>query len=120
MRSLIHFTRYLPDLQRRNCMLKHFQSEEDNGRVYWMCLASIDDAGCAHRVSSLRLFTVWFCVEILALRNDLVVNLPLYLLNYCEGPRLFGLILNDLPDHLCGIGYWQLSDEARELRVFLH
>lgn len=122
MPSRIHVISYVPDLRLNNYILKHFQLKEDNSHVYWMRLASIDSAEYAYWVSFLPLFTAFSVIKPSGCETT-VVNLRLCILKILQTVAPVWsqqTALHDLADHLCGDGYWKLSNEARELGVILH
>lgn len=84
MRSLMHVLRYIPDVRRRNHILKHFRTEWARGQVYWTRLAFIDGAEFALEVVSVKLFNQLFKKEILRLSHDKVPNVKTRLLSLFE------------------------------------
>lgn len=77
--ALVSVVRYIPDVRRRDHILKHFRSEWARGKVYWTRLAYIDGSTVALRVLSNRLFTHLFASELLSLSRDPVANVRLRL-----------------------------------------
>lgn len=77
--ALISVVRYIPDVRRRDHILKHFRSEWARGKVYWTRLAYIDGSTVALNVLSHRLFTHLFASELLSLSRDPVANVRLRL-----------------------------------------
>eukprot|EP00177_Eucheuma_denticulatum_P003697 GFKZ01006697.1.p1 GENE.GFKZ01006697.1~~GFKZ01006697.1.p1 ORF type:complete len:876 (-),score=130.01 GFKZ01006697.1:1165-3792(-) len=77
--ALISVVRYIPDVRRRDHILKHFRSEWARGKVYWTRLAYIDGSTVALKVLSHRLFTHLFASELLSLSRDPVANVRLRL-----------------------------------------
>ncbi|CDF39960.1 unnamed protein product [Chondrus crispus] len=84
MRSLMHVLRYIPDVRRRNHILKHFRTEWARGQVYWTRLAFIDGAEFALEVVSVKLFNQLFKKELLRLSHDTVPNVKTRLLRLFE------------------------------------
>lgn len=82
MQALVHVVRYIPDVRRRNHILKHFRMEWARGKVYWTRLAYIDGAECAHEVFSNKLFTQLFQDEVLSMTKDPVANVRLRLARF--------------------------------------
>lgn len=82
MHALIHVLRYIPDVRRRNHILKHFRLEWARGKVYWTRLAYIDGAEWAHKIFSVKLFTHLFKEELLAMSKDPVPNVRLRLVRF--------------------------------------
>jgi hypothetical protein len=82
MQALIHVIRYIPDVRRRNHILKHFRTEWARGKVYWTRLAYVDGAECAHEVFSTKLFTQLFQEEMLAMARDPVPNVRLRIVRF--------------------------------------
>lgn len=87
MRALMHVLRYIPDVRRRNHILKHLRTEWARGKVYWTRVAFIDGAEFALDLVSTKLFTQLFKKELLRLSADPVPNVKSRLL------RLFSRIL---------------------------
>lgn len=79
MSALVSVIRYIPDVRRRDHILKHFRSEWARGKVYWTRLAYIDGSTVALNVLSNRLFTQLFASELLTLARDPVANVRLRL-----------------------------------------
>lgn len=77
--ALVSVVRYIPDVRRRDHILKHFRSEWARGKVYWTRLAYIDGSTVALKVLSNRLFTHLFASELLSLSRDPVANVRLRL-----------------------------------------
>lgn len=77
--ALVSVVRYIPDVRRRDHILKHFRSEWARGKVYWTRLAYIDGSTVALKVLSNRLFTHLFASELLSLSKDPVANVRLRL-----------------------------------------
>lgn len=77
--ALISVVRYIPDVRRRDHILKHFRSEWARGKVYWTRLAYIDGSTVALKSLSHRLFTHLFALELLSLSKDPVANVRLRL-----------------------------------------
>ena len=77
--ALVSVVRYIPDVRRRDHILKHFRSEWARGKVYWTRLAYIDGSTVALKVLSHRLFTHLFASELLSLSRDPVANVRLRL-----------------------------------------
>lgn len=77
--ALISVVRYIPDVRRRDHILRHFRSEWARGKVYWTRLAYIDGSTVALKVLSNRLFTHLFASELLSLSRDPVANVRLRL-----------------------------------------
>lgn len=77
--ALISVVRYIPDVRRRDHILKHFRQEWARGKVYWTRLAYIDGSTVALNVLSHRLFTHLFASELLSLSRDPVANVRLRL-----------------------------------------
>lgn len=77
--ALVAVVRYIPDVRRRDHILKHFRSEWARGKVYWTRLAYIDGSTAALRIMSNRLFTHLFASELLSLSRDSVANVRLRL-----------------------------------------
>lgn len=118
MRALMHVLRYIPDVRRRNHILKHFRTEWARGQVYWTRLAFIDGADFALEVVSVKLFNQLFKKELLRLSHDKVPNVKTRLL------RLFDQLLkrwSGSPDflealrHLTNDSDTQVSQEARDM-----
>lgn len=82
MQALIHAIRYIPDVRRRNHILKHFRMEWARGKVYWTRLAYIDGTECAHSVLSAQLFTQLFQDELISMTKDPVPNVRLRLVRF--------------------------------------
>lgn len=82
MRALVHVIRYIPDVRRRNHILKHFRTEWARGKVYWTRLAYIDGAECARGLFSTALFTTLFREEVLSMVADPVPNVRLRLVRF--------------------------------------
>lgn len=74
MSALMHVIRYIPDIRRRNHILKHFRLEWARGKVYWTRLAYIDGTQCALEMFSHKLFLQLFRDEILEMTKDPVPN----------------------------------------------
>lgn len=74
MQALMHVLRYIPDVRRRNHILKHFRLEWARGKVYWTRLAYIDGTQCALSMFSSKLFSTLFKDEILNMTKDPVPN----------------------------------------------
>ncbi len=74
MSALMHVIRYIPDIRRRNHILKHFRLEWARGKVYWTRLAYIDGTQCALTMFSNKLFSQLFRDEILEMTKDPVPN----------------------------------------------
>lgn len=74
MSALMHVIRYIPDIRRRNHILKHFRLEWARGKVYWTRLAYIDGTQCALEMFSNKLFSQLFREEILEMTKDPVPN----------------------------------------------
>lgn len=74
MQALMHVLRYIPDVRRRNHILKHFRLEWARGKVYWTRLAYIDGTQCAMSMFSTKLFKQLFRDEILNMIKDPVAN----------------------------------------------
>lgn len=74
MQALMHVLRYIPDVRRRNHILKHFKLEWARGKVYWTRLAYIDGTQCAMSMFSTKLFSQLFRDEILNMAKDPVAN----------------------------------------------
>ena len=74
MQALMHVLRYIPDVRRRNHILKHFRLEWARGKVYWTRLAYIDGTQCALSMFSSKLFSQLFKDEILSMTKDPVPN----------------------------------------------
>lgn len=79
MSALVSVIRYIPDVRRRDHILKHFRSEWARGKVYWTRLAYVDASEIALRVLSNKLFTQLFAAELLSLARDPVPNVRLRL-----------------------------------------
>ena len=77
--ALVAVVRFIPDVRRRDHILKHFRSEWARGKVYWTRLAYIDGSTVALKVLSNRLFTHLFASELLSLSRDPVANVRLRL-----------------------------------------
>lgn len=77
--ALISVVRFIPDVRRRDHILKHFRSEWARGKVYWTRLAYIDGSTVALTMFSHRLFTQLFASELLSLSRDPVANVRLRL-----------------------------------------
>ncbi|CAN8077161.1 unnamed protein product [Agarophyton chilense] len=77
--ALVSVVRYIPDVRRRDHILKHFRSEWARGKVYWTRLAYIDGSTAALKLLSHRLFTHLFASELLSLSRDSVANVRLRL-----------------------------------------
>lgn len=77
--ALVSVVRFIPDVRRRDHILKHFRSEWARGKVYWTRLAYIDGSTVALKVLSNRLFTHLFASELLSLSRDAVANVRLRL-----------------------------------------
>lgn len=77
--ALISVVRYIPDVRRRDHILKHFRQEWARGKVYWTRLAYIDGSTVALKMLSNRLFTHLFASELLSLSRDPVANVRLRL-----------------------------------------
>eukprot|EP00178_Gracilaria_changii_P014885 TRINITY_DN417_c0_g1_i1.p1 TRINITY_DN417_c0_g1~~TRINITY_DN417_c0_g1_i1.p1 ORF type:complete len:857 (-),score=127.69 TRINITY_DN417_c0_g1_i1:4472-7042(-) len=77
--ALVSVVRYIPDVRRRDHILKHFRSEWARGKVYWTRLAYIDGSTAALKLLSHRLFTHLFASELLSLSRDPVANVRLRL-----------------------------------------
>ncbi|KAI0565109.1 Serine/threonine-protein phosphatase 4 regulatory subunit 4 [Gracilaria domingensis] len=77
--ALVSVVRYIPDVRRRDHILKHFRSEWARGKVYWTRLAFIDGSTAALKLLSHRLFTHLFASELLSLSRDSVANVRLRL-----------------------------------------
>ncbi|CDF40810.1 unnamed protein product [Chondrus crispus] len=77
--ALVSVVRYIPDVRRRDHILKHFRSEWARGKVYWTRLAYIDGSTVALKIMSHRLFTHLFASELLSLSRDRVPNVRLRL-----------------------------------------
>lgn len=77
--ALVSVVRFIPDVRRRDHILKHFRSEWARGKVYWTRLAYIDGSTVALKVFSQRLFTHLFASELLSLSRDPVANVRLRL-----------------------------------------
>lgn len=84
MKSLVRVLRYIPDVRRRNHILKHFKTEWAHGKVYWTRLAYIDAAESAYTTFSKRLFTQLFKEDLLSMHTDVVPNVRLRLLSFLE------------------------------------
>eukprot|EP00737_Agarophyton_chilense_P003971 gb/GEZJ01004804.1/.p1 GENE.gb/GEZJ01004804.1/~~gb/GEZJ01004804.1/.p1 ORF type:complete len:992 (-),score=140.33 gb/GEZJ01004804.1/:1088-3781(-) len=84
MQALIYTVRYIPDVRRRNHILKHFRNEWARGKVYWTRLAYIEAAKCAREMFSARLFTQLFKDEILSMCMDVVPNVRLRLTQFLD------------------------------------
>lgn len=97
MHSLIYVLRYIPDVRRRNHILKHFKTEWARGKVYWTRLAYIEAAECAYHMFSRKLFTQLFKDELLIIQKDKVVNVRLRLLRFLF---LLAPIWKDLPEYV--------------------
>lgn len=82
MQALIHVIRYIPDVRRRNHILKHFRMEWARGKVYWTRLAYIDGTECAREIFSNGLFTQLFQEEVLSMVGDPVPNVRLRLVRF--------------------------------------
>jgi hypothetical protein len=82
MQALIHVIRYIPDVRRRNHILKHFRTEWARGKVYWTRLAFIDGAQSAQQVFSAKLFDEMFKEELLEMSIDPVPNVRLRLVRF--------------------------------------
>jgi HEAT repeats len=82
MQALIHVIRYIPDVRRRDHILKHFKTEWARGKVYWTRLAYIDGTECAHEVLSSQLFTQLFQDDLIAMTKDPVPNVRLRLVRF--------------------------------------
>lgn len=74
MLALVHVIRSIPEVKRRNHIMKHFKTEWARGKVFWTRLAFIDGAELASNVFSHSLFTKLFKNELLAMKNDSVAN----------------------------------------------
>lgn len=110
--GLISVIRYIPDVRRRDHILKHFRLEWARGKVYWTRLAYIDGSAVALQVLSNRLFTQLFATELLSLSQDAVVNVRLRLVRLmpevavaCGTKSAFAKAMENL-----------LNDEDAELR----
>lgn len=79
MSALVSVIRYIPDVRRRDHILKHFRSEWARGKVYWTRLAYIDASYVALNVLSNKLFTQLFASELFSLASDPVANVRLRL-----------------------------------------
>lgn len=79
MQALIHVVRHIPDVKKRNHILKHFRVEWAHGKVYWTRLAYIDGLECAQKVFSWKLFAELFKDELLTMADDPVANVRLRL-----------------------------------------
>lgn len=79
MSALVSVIRYIPDVRRRDHILKHFRSEWARGKVYWTRLSYIDGSTVALKALSNRLFTQLFASELLSLSRDPVANVRLRL-----------------------------------------
>lgn len=79
MSALVYVVRFIPDVRRRDHILKHFRSEWARGKVYWTRLAFIDAAEVALGVLSNKLFTQLFSGELFNLALDPVPNVRLRL-----------------------------------------
>lgn len=79
MSALVSVIRYIPDVRRRDHILKHFRSEWARGKVYWTRLAYIDASSVALNVLSNKLFTQLFASELFSLASDPVANVRLRL-----------------------------------------
>lgn len=118
MRSLIHVLRYVPDVRRRNHILKHFKMEWAHGKVYWTRLAFVEASECGLKLFSLKLFTSLFKDEVLGLKDDKVVNVRIRLLRFL---RDMVSVWKDLIEYRAAIDQltsdedWQVSAEAKEL-----
>lgn len=77
--ALVSVVRFIPDVRRRDHILKHFRSEWARGKVYWTRLAYIDGSTVALKLLSHRLFTHLFASELLSLSRDPVANVRLRL-----------------------------------------
>ncbi|KAI0565519.1 Serine/threonine-protein phosphatase 4 regulatory subunit 4 [Gracilaria domingensis] len=97
MQALIYTVRYIPDVRRRNHILKHFRNEWARGKVYWTRLAYIEAAKCAREMFSSRLFTQLFKEEILSMYSDLVPNVRLRLVQFLS---YVAPIWKEFPDFL--------------------
>lgn len=84
MRALIFVLRYVPDVRRRNHIFKHFKMEWAHGKVFWTRLAFVEASECAFSIFSLKLFTSMFMNEVLALKDDKVVNVRLRMVRFLE------------------------------------
>lgn len=82
MQALVYVIRYIPDVRRRNHILKHFRMEWARGKVYWTRLAYIDGTACAQGVFSSSLFTQLFKDELLTMISDPVPNVRLRLVRF--------------------------------------
>jgi hypothetical protein len=74
MSALVSVIRFIPDVRRRDHILKHFRSEWARGKVYWTRLAYIDASEVALRLLSNKLFTQLFAAELFTLARDPVAN----------------------------------------------
>lgn len=77
--ALVSVVRFIPDVRRRDHILKHFRSEWARGKVYWTRLAYIDGSTVALKLLSHRLFIQLFATELLSLARDPVANVRLRL-----------------------------------------
>lgn len=118
MRALMHVLRYIPDVRRRNHILKHLRTEWARGKVYWTRVAFIDGAEFALELVSTKLFNQLFKKELLRLSTDPVPNVKSRLL------RLFSRLLQrwkPYPDFqealrvLANDDDFQVSQEARDM-----
>jgi len=79
MIALVNVVRYIPDVRRRDHILKHFRTQWARGKVYWTRLAFIEGAFRAVEVFSRKLFRDLFAAELFNLVHDPVANVRLRL-----------------------------------------
>lgn len=123
MRALMHVMRYIPDVRRRNHIMRHFRTEWARGQVYWTRLAFIDGAEFALDIVSIKLFNHMFKKELLRMSQDNVANVKTRLL------KLFARVMpmwGPLPDFVEALKLLgadadkQVAQEANELLRNVH
>ncbi|KAA8493359.1 Serine/threonine-protein phosphatase 4 regulatory subunit 4 [Porphyridium purpureum] len=108
MHALVEVVRYIPDIRRRDHIMKHFRTQWAQGKVYWTRLAFIESAFRAIEIFSTQLFHELFAEELFAMVRDPVPNVRLRLL---ELLRQMVPAWRDSRPYLDAVKYLQAHDK---------
>lgn len=87
--ALISTVRYIPDVRKRDHILKHLRAEWARGKVFWTRISYIDGCNFATGIMSRRLFSRLFASDLLELSRDPVPNVRMRLARLM--PELFAV-----------------------------
>eukprot|EP00186_Timspurckia_oligopyrenoides_P000322 CAMPEP_0182451540 /NCGR_PEP_ID=MMETSP1172-20130603/43777_1 /TAXON_ID=708627 /ORGANISM="Timspurckia oligopyrenoides, Strain CCMP3278" /LENGTH=761 /DNA_ID=CAMNT_0024649323 /DNA_START=254 /DNA_END=2539 /DNA_ORIENTATION=+ len=110
MVSLINVVRYIPDVRRRDHILKHFRTQWARGKVYWTRLAFIEGSFRAVDVFSRKLFNEVFAGELYEMVKDPVPNVRLRLVALF---KRIGPLFRDVPEFLAALKVLMADTDAQ-------